>query len=498
MNFFKLNPVTRISLSLLAILIAWLLLIELTVGIWPKQDQMLKKLRQTTVENLVINTSLKLQSRDFKGIKKLLDNAISKDSEILSAGIRLKNGVMAVQTANHAQYYKPVSKLSTLDFIHVELTADNKAWGDFEIAFKPVQETSFIDWIRTPTVIATALSVLGILLLFSLYLKKIFHYLDPSSVIPDRVRAAFDAFSEGVLMIDRSGYIVLLNKTVIDWIGEGGKYFGTHISALPWVSSLRLGKNEKYPWTDAMDLQQVVSGMRLDFEQANGEQVNSVINCSPILDANGGVRGCLITVDNITESEKLNTELKLTNDELMKSRLALDKQNEELRKLATKDPLTNCLNRRSFYELAEHTFSNAKTYNFPLSCIMFDIDHFKQVNDSYGHATGDKVIISIAKVAFTGLRVEDLLCRYGGEEFCILLPQADLEIGKKLAERLRNEIELKAGLTVLDNGADLPVTSSFGVSTLTLKIKSLAELIDVADKALYKAKKSGRNRVVAA
>jgi diguanylate cyclase len=76
---------------------------------------------------------------------------------------------------------------------------------------------------------------------------------------------------------------------------------------------------------------------------------------------------------------------------------------------------------------------------------MFDIDHFKQVNDIHGHATGDKVIMSIAKVAFTGLRAEDLLCRYGGEEFCILLPEADLEdVGVKLAERLRNEIETKS------------------------------------------------------
>lgn len=496
MKFLKLNPVTRISLSLIAILIAWILLIELTVGIWPKQDEMLKKLRQTTVENLVINTSLKLQHRDFRGIKTLLDQAVAQDKEILSAGVRLKNGVMAVQTAQHAVLYKPQTKASTLDFVHVELTANNAPWGDFEIAFKPVLNVSFSEWIKKPTVIATMASLIGILILFSLYLKKIFHYLDPSSVIPDRVKAAFDAFSEGVLMIDRSGYIVLLNKTVIDWIGEGGKYFGLHISALPWISSLRLGKNEKYPWTDAMDLQQVVSGMRLDFEQANGEHVNSVINCSPILDANGGVRGCLITVDNITESEKLNNELKSTNEELMKSRLALDKQNEELRKLATKDPLTNCLNRRSFYELAEHAFHQASNFNLPLSCIMFDIDHFKQVNDQYGHAAGDKVIIAIAKVGFTGLRAQDLLCRYGGEEFCILLPEADLQIGLKLAERLRKEVELKVGLNVLETGGDIQVTSSFGVSTLTPKIKSLAELIDVADKALYKAKRTGRNKIV--
>jgi diguanylate cyclase (GGDEF)-like protein len=182
----------------------------------------------------------------------------------------------------------------------------------------------------------------------------------------------------------------------------------------------------------------------------------------------------------------------------MKSRLALDKQNEELRKLATKDPLTNCLNRRSFYELAEHAFHQASTFDLPLSCIMFDIDHFKQVNDQHGHATGDKVIIAIAKIGFTGLRAQDLLCRYGGEEFCILLPEADLEIGLKLAERLRKEVELKVGLNVLETGGDIAVTSSFGVSTLTPKIKGLAELIDVADKALYKAKRTGRNKIVSA
>jgi diguanylate cyclase (GGDEF)-like protein len=498
MKLFKVTPIIRVSLSLIAILVSWLLLLELVFGIWPSQDELIKKSRQATFVNLVTQTTDLLKTRDFNGIRTLLNNAIESDKDLVSAGIKLKNGIYAIKTDQHNQYFKLINNQNTIDNIHVELNVANKPWADFELAFKPIEKKSYFEYLKDPKLLAIIGSIIGIMVLFSLYLKKVFHYLDPSAVIPDRVRAAFDAFGEGVIMIDRSGFLVLTNKTVNQWLGDKVQYFGKHITELPWFAPLKLNKAEKYPWTDAMDTQHVVSGMRVDFKDQFETIVNAVINCTPVIDANNVSRGCLITIDNITEAEKLNAELKITNEKLNHSRIELDKQNEELRKLATRDPLTNCLNRRSFYELAEEQFQKAKETRMPLSCIMMDIDFFKKVNDVYGHATGDKVIISLAKVAFSGLRVEDLLCRYGGEEFCILLPNANIDIGMQLAERLRAEVESKVGLRVLENGESINVTSSFGVATVTSKIKTFAQLVDKADKALYDAKKQGRNRVATA
>ena len=125
---------------------------------------------------------------------------------------------------------------------------------------------------------------------------------------------------------------------------------------------------------------------------------------------------------------------------------------------------------------------------------MTDIDHFKEFNDRYGHAVGDQVLQAVARSLSSGLRATDLLCRYGGEEFCILLPGLDAKQAAEIAERLRSEVERRAGPSVRTSEG-LNVTSSFGVAELRGDFADPAVLIDEADKALYVSKRGGRNRV---
>jgi diguanylate cyclase (GGDEF)-like protein len=126
---------------------------------------------------------------------------------------------------------------------------------------------------------------------------------------------------------------------------------------------------------------------------------------------------------------------------------------------------------------------------------MTDIDHFKSFNDRYGHTVGDQVLQSVTRSLSSALREVDLLCRYGGEEFCIILPDVDLTQALAIAERLRVDIQRRAGSSVRST-AGLEVTSSFGVAELEPHVSDPAQLIDMADKALYEAKNAGRNRVV--
>jgi diguanylate cyclase (GGDEF)-like protein len=492
----NLSPVVRITIGLISLLIGWLLLLDLLVGITPDKNQVALDSRKRISENLAINSSILVQTQDYKNLKIMLQETANRDDEILSAAIRLKNQTIIAQTQNHETYWHPKDNLSTMDFVHVGLNAEGKPWGDLEIAFKPTNAgVGFLAWLKNPSVLSLLLVALGSLVFYFFYLKKIFNYLDPSSVIPDRVRVAFDSFSEGVMMIDKSGRVVLANKILRNWVDDDeAKMFGQSIKQLSWLTSL-LEKNSKdNPWMQAMESKQAIVGLPLDISKSSGEAIKSVVNCSPIQDAAGNVRGCLITFDNVTKIHELNNNLKSTNDELQKSRLDLDRQNEELRKLATRDPMTNCLNRRAFFEAAESIFIKAKKSKIPLSCIMGDIDHFKRFNDNYGHAVGDKVIIGVAKIMFSGLRMDDLFCRYGGEEFCILLPDADINIAHELAERLRSEIATNAGKS-LRMQQELNITSSFGVATVNNETNSLLELIDHADKALYVSKESGRNKV---
>jgi diguanylate cyclase (GGDEF)-like protein len=207
-------------------------------------------------------------------------------------------------------------------------------------------------------------------------------------------------------------------------------------------------------------------------------------------------RGCLITLDDVTSLTEANLMLMQSVKALEISAEKIRVQNDELQKHAHYDHLTGCINRRAFFDRGDPLFARMRETRGNLCCIMGDIDFFKSFNDRYGHAIGDLVIQQTASAMGRALRANDLLCRYGGEEFCILLLDADEETSSEIAERIRAIIESDAGPGVRYE-TPLKVTASLGMATLadSPQVESLTQLIDLADQALYVAKKSGRNRV---
>jgi len=180
------------------------------------------------------------------------------------------------------------------------------------------------------------------------------------------------------------------------------------------------------------------------------------------------------------------------NAELRELLSQLAQQNNTLERLASTDALTGLTNRRRFLESLENERSRIERYGGSLSLIMFDIDHFKKVNDSWGHAVGDAVLCEIARDALQFLRRADSAARYGGEEFVILLPETELPGAALIAERLR---QLVADTVIAhDQGPTISVTISIGVASLE-PYESGDELLSRADKAMYQAKNNGRNRV---
>jgi len=185
----------------------------------------------------------------------------------------------------------------------------------------------------------------------------------------------------------------------------------------------------------------------------------------------------------------------------------------EVQALATTDELTGINNRRSLMELGEHEVKRSIRYQRPVSVLMLDVDHFKRVNDTWGHAAGDVVLRGIAQHCVDQLRNTDALGRYcekdddagniigrfGGEEFAILLPETDLDQALFLAERIRASVERTLFKVPSTNGGSasalLQVTVSIGVSSLKPEIDSMLDLLNQADKALYTSKETGRNRV---
>ena len=164
----------------------------------------------------------------------------------------------------------------------------------------------------------------------------------------------------------------------------------------------------------------------------------------------------------------------------------------KLEKLATTDFLTGLNNGRHFFEIGLDEINRARRNNHPMSLIMFDIDHFKRVNDRFGHAAGDKVLSKIAEICQNNLRSVDIIGRLGGEEFAVILPNTLSKYAFGVAEHLRTQIET-CFVEFFEN--QINVTASFGISELREQDEKISEPIMRADEALYKAKAGGRNRV---
>ena len=165
---------------------------------------------------------------------------------------------------------------------------------------------------------------------------------------------------------------------------------------------------------------------------------------------------------------------------------------EEIYRLMTLDGLTQLHNRRAFQEALEREFARSTRYGHPFCLVMFDLDHFKRINDVHGHLAGDDVLRRVAGLVSTKVRTNDFVARVGGEEFAVILPEADRMGGVALAEKLRRMIQ---GERFEHEGKHVPVTISLGVAEFSASLASSADLYKAADERLYEAKRAGRNLV---
>ncbi len=196
------------------------------------------------------------------------------------------------------------------------------------------------------------------------------------------------------------------------------------------------------------------------------------------------------TVQRDAEIQRLqNAKLQLEIDEQRQIQAILEN-------LATRDPLTNLYNRRHFLALAEQEWKRASRYGHPFSVLMLDLDDFKQINDHYGHATGDQVLIAVAGMIQGSLRKVEIAGRYGGDEFAVILPETPTEKGLIVGRRIHDKV---ADKSIKTNKGVIHITVSIGIAGLSSgaqnPIKSLEELLHQADQALYHSKGSGKNHV---
>lgn len=492
----RLSPVARLSFGLIALMGLLLILAHVFFDVMPDKERMAQRNRQALSESLAVQLTSLVEKGDRATLGRTLHALTRRDQGMVSVGVRRADRTLLAESGGHRMsWIAPRNNKSTLTHVVVPIYAGGQHWGDIEIQFKPVTASGWRALFDNPAAMVLLVVSIPGLVVFYLYLRRALQYLDPTAVIPDRVRAAFDALSEGVVVLDAKSRIALANRAFRDLHADASRNpLGQMISALTWLKPALPADSKEHPWHRSSETRRPVVGYEISVMQASGDMKKVVINTSPVLDPQGRARGCLVTFDDRSELDHANARLRTALNDLERSRQQIAQKNEELQRLALRDPLTSCLNRRAFLEMATRLFAQAYESGAEISCVMCDIDHFKSFNDRFGHAVGDQVIIAAARALQSKLGEDALLCRYGGEEFCVLFPNTNLEQAEQVAERMRAFVA-SAAATDITALRGLSVTMSFGVSASRFGSASIEQLMDQADQALYASKKGGRNRV---
>ena len=488
------TPILRISLGLVALTVG-LILTAQALGLLPNRAQGQLSARAKTAEALAIQLSTAAGRNDLKTIHAVMNAVVERDGTILSIAMRKSDGTMIAQTGKHDSNWENIATdASTPTHVRVPIHNGGARWGRVEIVFTPLSSSFVFSVIPEELAVLLLYLVLAGFFAYYIILRRALREIDPRKAIPQRVQAAFDALAEGVLVIDKGETILLANGAISDAMGKtSDELFGTKTSDLAWRQWSTDGHEQELPWRTAMSNKTRVTGLPMNVRTPSGDIQRYSVNSSPITDEKGRIHGAIATFDNVTDLQRKNEQLNQANRQLKESQLEVRRQNHELRYLATRDPLSGCLNRRSFFAEFDRCLAVARTNRRPLSVVMVDLDHFKSINDNYGHSVGDEVIKHVGEILRSSCREQDLVGRYGGEEFCLVVEGLTKQACASVAERIRLEIESRSRAWLRSTKS---ITASFGVSMLVDDDQLALDLVNQADKALYEAKSGGRNRVV--
>ena len=484
--------VLRICFSL-ALISASLIFLAHTFGLLPDAEKAELKARSNISEALAVQLISATGKNDIDLIDFTIGTVVERNKFISSIALKEANGKIISFAGEHeANWVNVTDNISTPTHVQVPILNGKVRWGTIEIVFVPLPVG--VRLFGIPTTILFLIAFLGLTGLIGNYvvLRRSLKVLDPSGVVPERVQKAFDTLAEGVLIIDENEQILLTNSSFAEEINfTVAQLLGKPVASLPW----RKPENSEivYPWSKTIKEGEPVVGAAMELQLESGNVTKFTVNAAPVSDAKGNVSGAIVTFDDVTALEFKNIELNQMIYKLKETEVIINKKNSELHQLATKDPLTDCLNRRAFFEAFDAGIENAEISGEQVFCMMMDLDHFKSVNDAYGHGVGDEVIVmfgDILKAICTGV---DIAGRYGGEEFCVALFGGDENRCYEMAEEIR--------LAVMKNSRRIsalnePVTTSIGISRVTDAIFKGNDLLVEADKALYAAKENGRNCVV--
>ncbi|WP_310461877.1 diguanylate cyclase [Sphaerotilus sp.] len=485
------DTISRIAVGIAALVVLCLMGLDYAFGLVPNPVRVEIDRRQAVSQLLADQIALVATRLGPPDVHQFLYSARRNESKLLGMALRSAAGD-AVSITGVTPPRVGANFRSTSTHVRVPVMLQGQPWGALELNWQPIAAEAFPDMLLTPQSLWPMLTFLLLTVLLRLYLGKVLHQLDPSAAVPERVSRAYNTLSESVIMLDGQGRIVLLNEAFRVLVGQRSVLVGRRLEEHDWLrEGAELQDGSGYPWTLALQTNTACTRMPMKL-RLGGDLHVTLVTCSPITERNKAL-GCLVVISDQTYIERSNESLRLTTSQLQSANDEIQQKNAELTRLATRDPMTDCLNRRAFFEIAGARKDQCNLVGQPVAAIMCDIDHFKSFNDRYGHAIGDEVIKAVAGLYNTAAEPVGLACRYGGEEFCLLLPGFDEAKAGVFAEMLRKRVQDTAG-DGIDYEPRLSITSSFGVAVTRSPRLALEQLVDQADQALYQSKRAGRNR----
>jgi len=304
------------------------------------------------------------------------------------------------------------------------------------------------------------------------------HLFDLMPITRHRV---LDYIPELVVVVDAHDRVLDANKTAQEWLGK----------TLDEI----IGKDPIevfHGWTQLINRFLTANETHEEIQIPGDPPRTLELIVSALYNRSGALEGRVIVAHDVTERKWLENDLIYANEALTRQLQEIEKLRAELEEQAIRDPLTNVYNRRYMTEFLDNAIARAERENHCVSVVMMDLDNFKQFNDTYGHKCGDVILESFANFLVEHTRRGDVICRYGGEEFVIIMPNATLEIGYERAEAWRQDF---SEATTEYEGMKFSITFSAGVATFPQHGSIGDSILQAADKALYRSKYSGRNRV---
>ncbi len=513
-------------------------------GLVPDRTLYEIEVRRHWAQTAVVSIQGNLQDRQFVRLRRQLRHLAASEPSVISIGLRDRTGYLVASTADHNLVWPvrddstsgrdPVTKDSdeaseappVLPTV-IPIQVGRRTWGAMEVAFAPPPSRLLGGTLDRGIAPLLLFFSVGGMIGYAGLMIRLMNVFRKTQVVPERVRGALDTLTEGVLVLDDGGKILLANDSFANSIGSPAEELvGADACLLRWVQTAEPETSEgkrqadagkaaenfspdlldqsgggpairgglpidAFPWMRTLRQRESIVDQRLDLIDSGGQRRNYAINAAPLGDGKSQ-QGALVTFQDITQRERSRQEQDAAMQQLKANEKLIQEKNAELEVLATRDALTGCLNRRAFFDRTEPMLTDYRIEGRSLSCFMVDVDHFKSVNDTYGHHTGDEVLREVSRVLRELHEPEHLVCRYGGEEFCVVFPRLDTQAAIGKAEQTR----LAIAAIRLEEPASLRLTASLGVSGLEFDPADTQGMINQADECLYVAKRGGRNQVV--